>query len=91
VLRGIAGSLNRAHGVPMQATNAQQLSTTRAIRLPEVCRLTGTSRATIWRRLHDDPDFPKPFKLSAGITVWDEREVLDWLVAKKKAACANAA
>jgi predicted DNA-binding transcriptional regulator AlpA len=75
----------------MQAANAQQLSPGRVIRLPEVCRLTAASHATVWRRLHDDPDFPKPFKLSAGITVWDEREVLDWLVAKKKAAFANAA
>jgi predicted DNA-binding transcriptional regulator AlpA len=75
----------------MNVTRNNLPSPSRAIRLPEVCRLTGASRATVWRRLHDDPDFPKPFKLSAGITVWDEREVLDWLVAKKKAACANAA
>lgn len=63
----------------------------RVIRLPEVCRLTSTSRATVWRRVHDDPDFPKPFKLSAGITVWAENEIFMWLAAKKIRRHSNAA
>lgn len=44
------------------------------------------SRATVWRRDHDDPTFPKSFKLSAGITVWSEDEILSWLAAKQRAA-----
>jgi predicted DNA-binding transcriptional regulator AlpA len=67
----------------MRNTKHKQASQGRVIRLPEVCRHTGQSRATIWRRVHGDPDFPKPFKLSAGITVWDEAEVLNWLALKK--------
>ena len=59
---------------------------TRAIRLDRVCDLTGVSRATIWRRVLDDPAFPKPFKLSEGITVWDEAEIIAWLVSKRSAA-----
>ncbi len=62
---------------------------TRAIRLDRVCDLTGVSRSTIWRRVLDDPDFPKPFKLSAGITVWDEAEIIAWLVSKRSAARSN--
>jgi predicted DNA-binding transcriptional regulator AlpA len=74
----------------MQPNIANQSSPSRAIRLPEVCRLTGASRASVWRRVHDDPDFPKPFKLSAGITVWDESDVFGWLAAKKNAPRAEA-
>jgi predicted DNA-binding transcriptional regulator AlpA len=55
----------------------------RAIRLPEVCRLTGISPATVWRRVHDDPLFPKPFKLSPGVTVWNEKSIFAWLAAKQ--------
>lgn len=55
----------------------------RVIRLPEVCHLTSMSRATIWRKSRDSSDFPKPFQLSEGITVWAEREILEWLHSKK--------
>ena len=56
---------------------------TRAIRLPRVCDLTGVSRPTIWRWVRDDPSFPQPFSLSVGITAWDEFEVVAWLQRKK--------
>lgn len=56
---------------------------TRAVRLPELCALVGSSRATIRRRVKDDPTFPKPFHLSPRITAWDEGEILDYLEAKK--------
>lgn len=74
----------------MHILEANRVSPSRAIRLPEVCRLTGASRASVWRRVHDDPNFPKPFKLSAGITVWDESDVFGWLAAKKSAPRAEA-
>lgn len=34
------------------------------IRMPEVETLTGCKRATIYKRLKDDPTFPKPVPLS---------------------------
>jgi predicted DNA-binding transcriptional regulator AlpA len=74
----------------MHIPEANRVSPSRAIRLPEVCRLTAASRASVWRRVHDDPDFPKPFKLSPGITVWDEGDVFGWLAAKKNAPRAEA-
>lgn len=55
----------------------------RAIRLPLVVDLTGVSRPTIWRWVKADPTFPRPFHLSAGITAWDEDEVLTWIESKK--------
>jgi prophage regulatory protein len=61
----------------------QFLTPSRAIRLPRVCDLTGASRPTIWRWVRDDASFPKPFSLSAGITAWDEAEVIAWLQVKK--------
>lgn len=55
----------------------------RAVRISEVCRLTGVSRATVWRLVKLDPAFPRPFKVSAAITAWDEKDVFAWLAAKK--------
>lgn len=52
-------------------------------RLPRVCDLTVSSPATTWRRVRNDPSFPRPLKLSAGITAWVEAEVIDWVEAKK--------
>ena len=62
----------------------QQSLNTRAIRLTDVMQLTSASRPTIWRWAKSDPSFPRPFRLSAGVTVWDEREVLDWIAMKKR-------
>ena len=55
----------------------------RAIRIARICDLTGSSRATIWRWVHGDVGFPRPFKLSERVTCWDEGEVLAWIEAKK--------
>lgn len=55
----------------------------RAIRLAQVVAVTGVSRPTIWRWVRNDPTFPKPFHLSAGITAWDEAEITAWIEGKK--------
>jgi predicted DNA-binding transcriptional regulator AlpA len=55
----------------------------RPIRLPRVCDHVCGSPATVWRWSKDDPSFPKPFRLSKGVTVWDEGEILAWIEAKK--------
>lgn len=67
----------------MNTTQPNRNTQTRAIRLPRVCEITASSKATTWRRVQLDPSFPKPYKLSPGITVWDEAEILSWLEAKK--------
>jgi len=77
------GEVNQAHGVLMQATKTKGASPSRVIRLPGVCDRVGASRSTIWRWVRDDASFPRPFKLSAGTTVWDEGEVSAWIEAKK--------
>jgi len=54
----------------------------RALRLIDVTKAVGVSRATVWRWVQSDPTFPKPFKLNGSVTVWDEAEVHGWLQAK---------
>lgn len=64
-------------------------SPSRIIRIKEVIRLTGLSRATIYDRmdpksLRHDPSFPKQFNLGgnskrATAVGWREAEVLAWI------------
>jgi predicted DNA-binding transcriptional regulator AlpA len=67
----------------METTKPKTLAASRAIRLPRVCDLISSSRATVWRLVKKDPTFPKPFRLSEAITCWDEDELSAWLDAKK--------
>ncbi|HEJ3062532.1 TPA: AlpA family phage regulatory protein [Pseudomonas aeruginosa] len=62
------------------------------IRLPEVLRMSGLSRATIYRRM-EDGSFPKQVPLSAsdarGAPVaWSLAEVSAWIEANKKSRTA---
>ena len=53
----------------------------RILRTPEVVRLTGLSKTTIWRRVRSG-DFPKPLKLGSLGTRsigWREGDVKSWL------------
>ena len=48
-----------------------------------VARMAGVSNSTIRRRLRDDPDFPKPFRLTAeGDLLWVLAEVRAYLERK---------
>ena len=56
----------------------------RFLRLKDVCRLLGVSRATIYRWV-DANVFPQPRKLSAhrsGRIAWIEQDVLNWMNAR---------
>ena len=53
----------------------------RILRTPEVVRITGLSKTTIWRRVKNG-DFPAPLRLGNLATRsvgWREREVENWL------------
>ncbi len=57
---------------------------TTLIRMPELEALTGCKRPTIYKRLKDDPTFPKPVPLSdsksRGAPVgWVLAEVQEWV------------
>jgi prophage regulatory protein len=49
----------------------------RFMRLPEIVKLTGLSRTTIWR-LERDGKFPMRRTISAGAVAWVDEEVHQW-------------
>ena len=55
----------------------------RYLRVRGVGTLIGASRSHVWNLAKTDPDFPKPIRLSRGVTVWDEHEVEAWVDAKR--------
>lgn len=54
-----------------------ETNTTRLLRLPEVQRMTGMGRSTIWRRAREG-SFPQPVKLGPRTTAWVAAEVEGW-------------
>ena len=60
----------------------------RVVRLPEVLKITGLSRTTIWRRERDG-SFPSPIRLGGEHTRavgWREQDIHDWLDSLSPAA-----
>jgi prophage regulatory protein len=47
----------------------------RLIKLPEVERITGKGRTSIY----SDPSFPRPLKIGPRASAWVAREVLAWI------------
>lgn len=47
------------------------------------------SQSQVWRFVKTDGTFPRPFKLSPRITVWDEAAIDAWLENKKGAEIAR--
>lgn len=73
------------HSASLAAFNSNR---ERAIRLPEVKRITGLGTTTIYE-LMGQGKFPKNFSTSAKAKAWLESEVQDWL--SRRAATRNAA
>ncbi|MCO5106648.1 MAG: AlpA family phage regulatory protein [Burkholderiaceae bacterium] len=47
----------------------------RILRVEQVADRIGGSRALVWRKAKEEADFPKPIKVTPGITGWLEHEV----------------
>lgn len=47
------------------------------LRLPQVLRLTGLSRSTIYKWVNQG-DFPKPKQLGPRAIAWDSKELANW-------------
>jgi len=58
----------------------QQPST--SLRAPKAAALLGIAVPTLWRWTKNRPDFPKPIKLSARVTVWDAAQLESWRTAQ---------
>lgn len=57
------------------------------IRMPELLAITGLQRATVYKRLKDDPTFPRPVPLSTSTArgapvAWVLAEVQTWVKAR---------
>ncbi len=46
-------------------------------RLKQICTRYGVSAATVWRKCKEGT-FPKPHKLSAGVTAWKTSDLDEW-------------
>lgn len=49
------------------------------IRVPTVAAMLSVSRSTVWRWSKFKPEFPRPIKISTGVTVWKLNEIQKWL------------
>ena len=58
----------------------------------EVAQRYGVARATVWRWVKNDPNFPEPIKLSAGTSRWTEEQLrtFEHLAAKRSESKAKA-
>lgn len=52
------------------------------LRAASLARLLGVHRSTLWRWAKELPDFPKPMKVTEGVTLWRVEEVQAWLQRK---------
>jgi prophage regulatory protein len=87
ILRAATDEISRLRDFS-QAENTATSEIDGLIRMPDVERLTGLARPTIYKRINDDPTFPKPVKLSAstgrGAPVgWRLTEVKEWIASRK--------
>lgn len=60
----------------------------RIIRFPELKKVTGMSRSTIWREEHGGR-FPRRIRISKGIVGWKESEVQKWIADTSNACGAS--
>ena len=56
--------------------------TDRIMRMPDVCRATGLSRSTIWRRVQRG-EFPVRRALGGGLVGWLESEIDQWIAGRE--------
>lgn len=57
---------------------------TRFIRVKQVAKYLDCSISTIWSLRKNDVNFPKPIKVSDGITLWDKKELDTYILSKKR-------
>lgn len=49
------------------------------LRATSLARLLGVHRSTLWRWAKELSGFPKPLKVTEGVTLWSVEEVQAWL------------
>jgi len=51
---------------------------TRYLTIRDVAARYKVGSSTIWRWVEQNPNFPKPFKVSSGTTRWSEQQLVDF-------------
>ena len=51
---------------------------TNFLKMPEVCKLTGLSRASVYRLIAES-GFPRPYQLSPNRVGWKVTEINEWI------------
>ena len=54
------------------------------LRLNAVCDLIGLGKTTVWTLSRNDPEFPKPVKLSTRCTAWRADELNAWIDSRER-------
>lgn len=62
------------------------MNTTRFLRLPEVCQITGLSKGGIYKLIRESK-FPPPVKLTERSSGWPDDSVKQWAAAKLSESC----
>ena len=52
------------------------------LRATALAQQLNVHRSTLWRWAKDSRDFPKPLKITEGVTLWSVAEVQAWLQRK---------
>lgn len=53
------------------------------LRLPDVLRVVGLSRTTVWRKIHDGT-FPAPLRLSERVIAWEPDDIAAWRKSRER-------
>lgn len=67
--------------LPATSSNSGPERPCRLVKLPEVLARTALSRSEVYRRVRDDPFFPKPTKLGVRSVAWVESEIQEYVLA----------
>ncbi len=55
------------------------MTASQLIRVSAVAAILSVSRSTVWRWSKFKPEFPRPIKISTGVTAWKLSEIQEWL------------
>ncbi len=72
------------------AAESEAQAETRVLRWPQVKRLVGLSKSTVWR-MERGGKFPRRRQLAVRAVGWDAREVEKWMETRRKGAMAQPA
>lgn len=52
------------------------------IRIKRVCEITGLTKSGVYRKLREDPSFPRQVRLTEFTRAWVKAEIEEWVRAK---------